>query len=614
MSKASREYKRKMEIRKTLQGLKRHVLNLSKQKEMYIAKAKEAKLKGAQSSYSIARSGLKTTLLQLKKTEEMVLNIELISQYKDFAKMSGGFVKNLQGISKELQKEVGKMNFAKAEKLFDSAMNAADMANEQMEGLLNNNSDTFASMSSNADVSDAEIDALIGSEVISEETNIDDKIQSMLNGTKKEEKKTEVIAMNNEVISNNRKPIIPNEVKPNKEDKKEEEEIKPKKLFIKDYPNYLLPSFDLLSDYLEEEQNKTKNEEEAIIDAEKILETLRNFGIVTEISKSTIGPLYTLHEVIPSAGQKTNEIAALENNFKMALQKSISLQIPLPGKNAFGIAVVNKYKTLAGLKDIIRKVEFDDEVKVILGIDIDNNVVSESLYKLPHLLIGGSTGSGKSTFLHSLITSLLLKYSPKQLQLLLIDLKRVEFNSYNGLPQLMTPKAIDNDFDALGALTSLVELMEERYAIFERLRIKNIKEYNQKYPEKQMPFVLTVIDEFADLMVSNLSPQFTKLILSLAQKARASGIHLILATQRPSVDIIKGVIKANFPSQIAFKTANMIDSRTIISDSIGASLFGCGDLVLNLASQAGLQRLQSPFISSDEVDRVVSDIINNNRN
>ena len=271
-------------------------------------------------------------------------------------------------------------------------------------------------------------------------------------------------------------------------------------------------------------------------------------------------------------------------------------------------------RDVIGLKEMVGSdsfVESHGDVNYCLAVNIDRSPVIKDLAKAPHMMIAGSTGSGKSCFLHSVITSLMYKYTPSRLKLAIIDFKRVEMAVYNGTPYLLTDKVVDNDEDALELFNIVCDEMERRYDLLVQMGCRNIGEYNDKCePSEKLPFIAVFVDEYADISTSPLSKEFDAVIRKLSQKARASGIHLVLATQRPSTDVISGTIKNNFPVQIAFKVARKEDSRTTLAGQAGAeSLLGNGDMLYNEPSGGGLKRMQAPFVSTEELRRVADWVI-----
>ena len=348
--------------------------------------------------------------------------------------------------------------------------------------------------------------------------------------------------------------------------------------------------------------------------AEHLVRTLRSFGVETRIVDISRGPTVTRYELQPCAGVKISKITALADDIALNLAAgNVRIEAPIPNKAAVGIEVPNKDKRAVGIREILEAPEFasaKSKLTVALGKDITGNIITTDIAKMPHGLIAGATGSGKSVCTNSIIISLLYKNTPDELKLLLIDPKTVEFEPYNGIPHLMVPVVTDPR-KAAGALGWAVGEMEKRYKMLSDRKVRNIEEYNEVVeglvdePEvEKMPYIVIMIDEFADLM-QTASKEVEDHIARLAAKARAAGIHMILATQRPSVDVITGVIKANIPTRIALTTSSQIDSRTIIDQAGAEKLLGRGDMLFNPVGTSKPSRLQGCFVSNEEIKAVV---------
>ncbi len=349
--------------------------------------------------------------------------------------------------------------------------------------------------------------------------------------------------------------------------------------------------------------------------AEHLVRTLRSFGVETRIVDISRGPTVTRYELQPCAGVKISKITALADDIALNLAAgNVRIEAPIPNKAAVGIEVPNKDKRAVGIREILEAPEFTSaksKLTVALGKDITGNIITTDIAKMPHGLIAGATGSGKSVCTNSIIISLLYKNTPEELKLLLIDPKTVEFEPYNGIPHLMVPVVTDPR-KAAGALGWAVGEMEKRYKMLSDRKVRNIEEYNEVVeglvdePEvEKMPYIVIMIDEFADLM-QTASKEVEDHIARLAAKARAAGIHMILATQRPSVDVITGVIKANIPTRIALTTSSQIDSRTIIDQAGAEKLLGRGDMLFNPVGTSKPARLQGCFVSNEEISAVVN--------
>ncbi len=367
-------------------------------------------------------------------------------------------------------------------------------------------------------------------------------------------------------------------------------------------PDWKLPSTALLS---HKQDRADAGDVEG--NAQAISETFETFGINVEMEGANIGPSVTQYTLKPPAGTKLTKITALENNIALDLAAtSIRIEAPIPGKKLVGIAVPNIKPATVRMSGILESKEWQEHAAAPLafaiGRDIAGKPIINDLAKMPHLLVAGQTGSGKSVMINTILTSLLYKNGPSDLKLILVDPKQVEMKPYEDIPHLLTPVIVEPE-KCISALKWTVAEMERRYTALSEIRVRNIVEYNNKKKEEGMPYIVVVIDELADLMMM-AARDVEALIVRIAQKARAVGIHLVLATQRPSVDVITGLIKANVPARIAFTTASQIDSRTII-DQIGAEkLLGKGDMLLLTASMPKPMRIQGAFIDDDETNKV----------
>lgn len=344
------------------------------------------------------------------------------------------------------------------------------------------------------------------------------------------------------------------------------------------------------------------------LSASIIKKTLQNFDIPVEMSEVNVGPTVTQYTLKPAEGIKLSKITALSNDLALALASHpIRIEAPIPGKSLVGIEVPNKVRARVGLREMIESQEFQNSqpLTIILGKDVSGNPVFGDLAKMPHLLVAGSTGSGKTVQLNSLILSLIYKNSPEFLRFILIDPKRVEFSAYSGLPHLLSPVIFDAG-QTINALKWLIGEMERRFDVLSEAKARDINSFNIKTAkEEHLPYIVLLIDELADLMAAR-GREVEAGIVRLAQMARAVGIHLVVATQRPSVEVITGLIKANITSRITFQVASQVDSRTVLDTSGAEKLLGLGDL-LYLSPELGKpRRIQSAFVSEKEVKKVVS--------
>ncbi|MBT9131534.1 MAG: DNA translocase SpoIIIE [Firmicutes bacterium] len=352
-----------------------------------------------------------------------------------------------------------------------------------------------------------------------------------------------------------------------------------------------------------------ESEKEDIAGNAELLErTLKNFGLETRVVEVNEGPIITSYEVQPASGVRVHSIVSLADDISLALKSpSVRIEAPVPGKAAVGIEIVNKKPRLVYLRELLSSNEFHkaaSKLTIAIGKDIKGNPIIGDLRDMPHLLIAGTTGSGKSVCLNSLILSILYKATPFEVKFLMIDPKMVELSCYNALPHLISD-VITDPKKVAAALRWVIDETEERYRQLASVGVKNIERYNQLSEETPFPYVIVVIDELADLMaVARVSVEDA--VTRLAQLSRAVGIHLILATQRPSVDVVTGVIKANLPCRISFQVASRVDSRTVL-DAIGAErLLGKGDMLFLPAGLARPIRCQCPLVTDQEVERTVS--------
>jgi S-DNA-T family DNA segregation ATPase FtsK/SpoIIIE len=366
-------------------------------------------------------------------------------------------------------------------------------------------------------------------------------------------------------------------------------------------PNWQFPSIDLLN----QKQDKA-DAGDVNANAQIIHDTFENFNIEVEMEGANIGPRVTQYTLKPPTGVKLTKITALENNLALDLAAtSIRMEAPIPGKRAVGIEVPNVKSATVRASSILLSQQWQNEkgpLGIAIGKDISGTAIVSDLDKMPHLLVAGQTGSGKSVMINTILTSLLYRNSPSDMKLILVDPKRVELKPYDDIPHLLTP-VITEPEKCISALKWAVAEMERRYHALSEVRKRNIGEYNSLKKEEGMPHIVIVIDELADLMMM-AARDVEALIVRIAQKARAVGIHLVLATQRPSVDVITGLIKANVPARIAFTTASQVDSRTII-DQVGAEkLLGQGDMLFATADMPKPKRIQGALIGEEETAKV----------
>ncbi|AQU79794.1 cell division protein FtsK [Planococcus faecalis] len=354
--------------------------------------------------------------------------------------------------------------------------------------------------------------------------------------------------------------------------------------------------------------------------AKKLEKTFQSFGVRAKVTQVHLGPAVTKYEVLPDTGVKVSKIVSLHDDLALALAaRDIRIEAPIPGKSAIGIEVPNSEVSIVSLREVLESEENnkpDAKLLFALGRDVTGQAVMTELNKMPHLLVAGSTGSGKSVCINGIITSIIMRAKPHEVKMMMIDPKMVELNVYNGIPHLLAPVVTDPR-KAAQALKKIVSEMERRYELFSHTGTRNIEGYNEyvrvfneenedKHPK--LPFIVVIVDELADLMMV-ASNEVEDAITRLAQMARAAGIHLIIATQRPSVNVITGVIKANIPSRIAFAVSSSIDSRTILDMGGAEKLLGRGDMLFLGAGQSKPVRVQGAFLSDSEVEKIVDFVI-----
>lgn len=406
---------------------------------------------------------------------------------------------------------------------------------------------------------------------------------------------------------------------PEPQDEIEEEDPSPVDFEVSEEENedYRLPPVSLLNKRAAVDQS---NEYDIIQqNVKKLEETFESFGVQAKVVKANLGPAVTKYEIQPATGVKVSKVVGLADDIALALAaKDIRMEAPIPGKAMIGIEVPNSEVSMVSFRDIIEaQVKSDNLLEVPLGRDIGGNVRMADLSKMPHLLIAGATGSGKSVGINGIITSLLLKAKPNEVKLMMIDPKMVELNVYNGIPHLLTP-VVTKPKKAAQALHKVVQEMERRYELFAASGTRNMAGYNEFVKKRNqetdeallpLPYIVVIVDELADLMMV-ASNDVEEAITRLAQMARAAGIHMILATQRPSVDVITGVIKANIPSRMAFAVSSGTDSRTIIDSNGAEKLLGRGDMLFQPMGENKPSRVQGAFISDEEVEAVVEFVKN----
>lgn len=442
---------------------------------------------------------------------------------------------------------------------------------------------------------------------VEKQTDLLDSSQDHLNSESVDEHKTS-------------KPVVEQEIAPdiwnNAETHEHEAPVQmtdQKVSLSKSILNYQLPPVDLLQDVAPVDQSQERKEIKR--NQEILRQTLKSFGVDAELKNTILGPSVTKYELHPEIGVKVSKIVSLTDDLALALAaKDIRIEAPIPGKSLIGIEVPNRDVATISFKDVITAEKHQKHrlLEVPLGRDVAGKLVTLDITKTPHLLIAGSTGSGKSVAINGIITSLLMNCTPDEVKLMLVDPKKVELGVYNGIPHLISPVVTESKKAAI-SLNKLVSEMERRYETFANVGVRNIDGYNrliQKHgddnieSDKKMPYIVGIVDELADLMMVS-SNEVEAAIIRIAQMGRAAGIHMIIATQRPSVDVITGLIKANVPSRISFAVSSGTDSRTILDQNGAEKLLGRGDMLFKMVGKKPV-RVQGAFISDEDVEKVIS--------
>ncbi len=393
-------------------------------------------------------------------------------------------------------------------------------------------------------------------------------------------------------------------------------QVKAKEETKKEEKNYDLPVLELIKPKVID-TDKSNPDIDNIIQkkGEKLISTLQSFGVGAKIVAITRGPSVTRFEIQPDSGVKVSKIVSLSDDIALNLAATgVRIEAPIPGKAAIGIEVPNKEVDPVFLFDVLNSNEYKNaqsKISKALGKDIAGNIIVGDIAKMPHLLIAGSTGSGKSVCINTIISSILYKAKPDEVKFIMVDPKVVELGIYNGIPHLLIP-VVTNPKKAAGAVAWAVEEVEKRYALFAKFNVRDLASFNSLCVKKsskdpdlvRKPQIVIIIDELADLMMVAAS-EIEDSIIRLAQKARAAGVHLVIATQRPSVNVITGLIKANIPSRIAFAVASQVDARTILDTAGAEKLLGRGDMLYHPLGMSKPKRIQGAFVSDGEVERIV---------
>ena len=447
---------------------------------------------------------------------------------------------------------------------------------------------------------------------------VNDSVKIKISSNENEEEKEELLTSNKVVITS-MDELKNKTITENKEVVKEDTKEEVKKEIVSN-SNYILPSTTIL-----DVPKKTKNNNQDGIEdnINKLEEVLREFGIIGKVVAVTVGPAFTQYELQLKSGTKLSKLTSINKEISLVLaKKDVRILAPIPGKSTVGIEIANDTTSVVYIREIMEslpKDKSDSKLLVALGKDIMSNTMYCEINKTPHLLVAGSTGSGKSVCINCILASIIMRAKPDEVKLLLVDPKKVELSMYNGIPHLLAPVVTDPK-KASVALAKIVSEMERRYDVFEEKGVKNIGSYNDMVEKKnvnlpdgeklpKMPYIVVIVDELADLMLV-ASKEVEDSIMRITQMARAAGIHLIIATQRPSTDVITGVIKANIPSRISFAVSSGIDSRTILDMTGAEKLLGRGDMLFLPSGENTPMRIQGAWITEEETKRLVDYAIN----
>ena len=620
-SRYQKEQKKQRERAKTKRELENSIILLERKRNDYIAKAKEALKTKDESAYRTYVALLKNCIFNIKQAQDLRANYIMAEDLLEMQTLNKKTLKQIENIMVDVYKTSNAMNIEKSQKIFNKALEKRHFTAMQLQDLLKENHMSFeSSVNTLSDITDTEVKDLLQGEIEKEGNNTEDLLASL------EQSFPELNGIQGEAIKQMPAPNVVVEGRPNPQPAPAPQpapqpapapepapQIEPAPAPVIEKKQYVLPPLDLLQDIPEQEEIKEKNRQELVGVAELVEKKLNDFDIVIKCENIVVGPSVSRLEYRLVSKTPLSKIEALENDIAMTIQRRVRLLLPIKDKNLIGVEVANAFRSTVGLKQALLKEPVEPgKIKFLLGEDIEGRVKNMEFKSLPHMLVAGQTGSGKSVFLQCLINSLLFRYTPEEVKFVLIDFKRVEFFSYNGLPNIVGGKVIDEHEDALNALKGLCEEMDNRYSLIanDPKGVDTIEEYNAAYPEKRLPTIVCIIDEYADMIGSALKKDFNACVTRLVQKARAASIHLIISTQRPSVDVIDGVIKANLPTKIALSVASHVDSGNIINASGAQNLTGMGDMLM--AQLGNLDRYQSPFISKPEVKAVIAFIKQNN--
>jgi DNA segregation ATPase FtsK/SpoIIIE-like protein len=627
------ETERKIKVRQARSRLAKNLDKLEGERRYYLDKAKAARLKGETASYKLARSGLSATLTQAKRSREMLLNLDITAEMRDTGTATRDFLAGMDRIFRDISKLNKKINLRETRYALRNAMAGMENMQAGLDSLLVQTEESFGDLAeAGAVMSESELDRLIGRELsLDGEIGLDEmdaEIEADARA-RKGDAGADARARKGDAAP----PVLRR--KSGKPDEMSVFRIPIENLTAADSlkdlakdaaldaarppvgagaaapapTEYRFPPLSLLDEGADNSAALAENSLAAERDAAEAEAALAELKVAARTAGVVTGPAYSRLLMAMPPGVSVSRVTPLLDDIAMRLKKRVRFEVPAPGQNAFGIEVENPVRETVRMREILDGEAFASAKKegivYAAGVDPDRRPILKNLADAPHLLIAGSSGSGKSCFIHAMLCSILYKYTPAEVKFALIDFKRVELTAYNGLPNLYGGAVIDNDADALALLGGLTDETERRYALLLENRCRQIGEYNARAAAAdRLPYIAVFVDEYADISTGPSAKEYDTLMRGLAQKARAGGIHLVVATQRPSADILSGTVKNNFPAQAAFRVARKEDSRTVLAGQSGAELLlGKGDMLFNDPA-GGIVRLQAPLVTMEEIERV----------
>lgn len=613
--KFKKDLEKKREQAEILRELNGAIEKLARRRDEYAEKAKIELKKGNRSQYGAYVTLLKNAMFQLAQAQDMLSNYIIARDLCEMQALNAKFVKSLNSVMRDVYKTSKSIRVADSQKLFMKALYRQSETSQQLQALLRENHTNFASsVTELTDIRDEEVRAVLEAEIKKDETDFEDTLKK-LEGEfteKPKEKIAEGAPASHEPVAPPPAPVpapkpaapvapppAPAPAKP-AEPKPADDEID-----FSYHGDYEFPPLTLLDAPTDSMELREKNLAD-ITEISKVLKgKLAEFEINAEAENLVIGASFSRIELRLESSVPLAKIASIEKDIAMALKRKVRLLLPIEGKDLIGVEVENCDRETIPLRSLLAAApEKGKAADVLLGSDIEYRSIYRTLNGFPHLLVGGTTGSGKSNFLHTLITGSFFRYAPSELRFVLVDFKRVEFSSYNGLPHLVLGKVIDEYEDAVKVFDALLKEMDDRYKLLLGHGARDFTEFNASRPQgERLPVIVAVVDEYADLVGSKYAKVVEAQLQRLAQKARASGIHLILSTQRPSADVVSGTVKANFPTRIAFSVASHVDAN-ILGCKGADNLLGKGDMLFSSCGKT--ERLQAAYVSIREINKVAN--------